>query len=45
MCRMDTDMVEKRTVDPCEQRTTHADGARPSTSLASSQKSGRTGPR
>ena len=32
-------------VDPCGQRTTHADGARPSTSLASSQKSSRTGSR
>ena len=34
-------MVEKRLVDPCGQRTTHADGARPSANLASSQKSSR----
>ena len=32
-------------VDPCGRRTTHADGARPSTNLVSSQKGDRTGPR
>ena len=32
-------------MDPCRQRTTHAHGARPSTNLASSQKSSRTGSR
>ena len=30
-------------VDPCEQRTTHATSARPSTNLASSQKGSRRG--
>ena len=45
MCRIDTDMVEKRMVDPCGQRTTPADGARASTNLASSQKGSRTGSR
>ena len=35
-------MVEERLVDPCGRRTTHADGARPSTSVASSHE-GRTG--
>ena len=36
---------KKRMVDPYGRRTTHADGARPSTNLASSQKGGRTGSR
>ena len=37
------DVVEERLVDPCGQRTILADGARPSTNLASSQKGSRTG--
>ena len=41
----ENDVSEKRLVDPCGQRTTPADGARPSTNVASSQKGSRTGSR
>ena len=37
--------VAKRMVDSYGWRTTHTDGARPSTNLATSQKGGRTVPR
>ena len=41
----DVSNVENRLVDPCGQRTTHADGARPLTNMTSSQKGSRTGSR